>query len=312
MAKPSKEEAKTTAVATTTDVPTDLLAFLSDEEKAEMLALTGQTDNSRADRIPVLRINYTDTPEESGRTIPKGNFVYNQSSKTVDVEVTDEDGDTSTEPRMIDLGVDLGKTPKITILVSKQQYSYYNDDAKLRCNSQVFGGGETPVGTTLKHECRSGDCPRRKEGVDKKEKCTCQHVVVCLVDVDGEQKPALMYVKGASFMPFSDYLKAANTAASGKPFPLFLAPTKLKNSQEKQGSVTYFVTSFNLLVNEPYAPEVAKANYEQAKAANAQMNDYKAQAEQKNAVKQLVGKSAGSGAKNITNLTAGDDDISFD
>lgn len=311
MAKPSKEEAKTTAVATTTD-NVDLLAFLSDEEKAEMLSLTGQTDNMRADHIPSLKINYSDTPDESGRTIPKGNFVYNQSSKTVDVEVTDEDGDASTEPRMVNLGHDMGKTPKITVLVSKQQYAYYNDDAKLRCNSQVFGGGETPVGSTLKHACRSGDCPRRKEGVDKKEKCTCQHVVVCLVDVDGEQKPALMYVKGASFMPFNDYLKAANTAASGKPFPLFLAPTKLKNSQEKQGSVTYYVTSFSLLTKEPYATEVAKANYEQAKAATATMAEYKAQAEQNKASKQLVDKSAGSGAKNITNLTAGDDDIAFD
>lgn len=311
MAKPQAAKEETKAVATTND-NVDLLAFLSDEEKAEMLALTGQADSMRADRIPLIKVNYSDLAEESGRTIPKGNFVYNQSSKTVEVEVTDEDGDTSTEVRAIDLGVDLGKAPKITVLLSKQQYAYYHNDAKLRCNSQVFGAGETPAGSTLKHECRSGDCPRRKEGVDKKEKCSCQHVVICLVDVDGEQKPAMMYVKGKSFMPFSDYIKAANIANNGGPFPLFMAPTKLKNTQEKEGSVTYYVTGFTLLTAEKYSDEICRANYTQVKAASDQINSYKAQSEQKTAAKQLVDKSAGAGAKNITNLTAGDDDIAFD
>lgn len=307
----AKETTETKAVATT-DNNVDLLAFLSDEEKAEMLALTGQADSMRGDKIPQLKINYSDLAEESGRTIPKGNFVYAQSSKTVDVEVKDEDGDTSTEARAVDLGVDLGKSPKITMLLTKQQYSFFHTDAKLRCNSQVFGAGETPVGSTLKHECRSGDCPRRKESLDKKEKCTCQHVVICLVEVDGEQKPALMYIKGNSFMPFSDYVKAANVANNGKPFPLFMAPTKMKNTQEKEGSVTYYVTSFNLLTAEKYDDATCRANYEHVKAASAQIETYKAQAKQKTAAKQLVDKSAGAGAKNITNLTAGDDDIAFD
>lgn len=311
MAKPQKETAAETTVPATTTDNVDLLAYLSDEEKAEMLALTGQTDGQRADKITHLKISYADTPDEKGNTIPKGNFVYGQSSKTVEIEVTDEDGDTSTEVRMVDLGIDLGKSPKITILTSKQQYSYYNDDAKLRCNSQVFGAGETPVGSTLKHECRSGDCPRRKEGVDKKEKCTCQHVVVCLVDVEGEKKPALLYVKGASYMPFNEYLKAANTANNGKPFPLFMAPTKLKNSQEKQGSVTYFVTAFNLLTTEAYDQATCLENFKQAKAANAQIAEYKAQAEQKSAAKQIVDRSAGKGAIDVSKIPD-DDDIAFD
>ena len=311
MAKPQAAKEETKAVATT-DNNVDLLAFLSDEEKAEMLALTGQADSMRGDKIPQLKVNYSDLAEESGRTIPKGNFVYNQSSKTVDVEITDEDGDTSTEARAIDLGVDLGKSPKVTVLLTKQQYSFYHTDAKLRCNSQVFGADETPVGSSLKHECRSGDCPRRKDGVDRKEKCTCQHVVICLVEVDAEQKPALMYVKGKSFMPFSDYVKAANVANNGKPFPLFMAPTKMKNTQEKEGSVTYYVTAFNLLTSEKYDDATCRTNYDQVKAASAQIETYKAQGAQKSAAKHLVDKSAGSGAKNITNLTAGDDEIAFD
>jgi len=301
-----KDVAETKAVTTQAD-NADLLSFMTEEEKAEMLALTGQTDNQRADKIPSLKVNYCDTADEAGRVIPKGNFVYGQSSKTVDVEITDEDGDVTTEARMVDLGVDLGKAPKITILTAAQQYSYYNDDAKLRCNSQIFRAGETPVGSTLKHECRSGNCPRRKEGVDKKEKCTCQHVLMCLVDIDGEQKPALMYVKGASFMPFNDYLKQANSDK----FPLFCAPTKMKNAQEKQGSVTYFVTSFNLLTAERYSEEACKANFQMAKETNKAMQEYKAQIEQKNASKQLVSRSEGRNAVDVGMIT-NDDDIVFD
>lgn len=310
MAKPQVDKAeKAVAVVDTT---VDLMAFMSAEEQAEVYALTGQDASMQADRIPQLKVNYNTTEDESGRSIPKGNFVYNQSSKTVDVEVTDEDGDVSTEARAVDLGVDLGKSPKITVLMAKQQYSFFHTDAKLRCNSQVFGLGEAPVGSTLKHACRSGECPRRAAGIDRKEKCSCQYVVYCLVDVDGVAKPAIMYVKGKSFMPFSDYLKASTAATNGRPVALFVAPTKLKNTQEKEGSVTYYVTSFNWMLNEYFEPEVARENWEQAKLIEAHNKAYKAQIEQKNAAKQLVNRNEGRGAVDVGTLTHDDDNIVFD
>ena len=125
--------------------PTDFLALLSDEEKAEILALTGQNANLQGERVPLLKVNYCDVADKDGNTIKKGNFVYGQSSKTVEVEVTDEDGDVVTEDRMENLGIDLGRSTSITILAYRQQYAYYNEDANKRCSSQVFGVGEVPV-----------------------------------------------------------------------------------------------------------------------------------------------------------------------
>lgn len=307
----TKNEAKP-EVPTKTETP-DLLAPLSPEEMAEMLALTGQDTALRAEKLPQIKINYSDLKDESGRTIPKGNFVYGQSSATVEVEVADEDGELSNELRAVDLGVDLGKTPKITVLVAKQQYAYYNADPKQRCMSQVFGNGELPIGSNLKHNCRDkAACPRRKDGIVKDEKCSCQHVVICLVDISGEQKPAIMYIKGSSFMPFNDYLKAANIANNGKPMPVFMAPTKLKNSQEKDGSVTYYVTAFTLQTAEKYPDAVCLANFQQAKAANAQIESNKQQNVQKAAAKQLVSPTAGKGAIDVTKLPNDDDTICWD
>lgn len=307
MAKPAKETAVAEKAEEKAQVPatqTDLLAFMTDEEKAEMLTLTGQEANLRGEKIPTIKVNYSDTPDVNGNTIKKGNFVYGQSSKTVEVDVVDEDGDAAIEERMEDLGVDLGRIANITVLAYRQQYAFYSEDAKQRCNSQIFGTGETPVGSTLKHECRGGTCPRRKADVDKKEKCTCQYVVLCMVNVDGEEKPAMMYVKGSSFMPFSDYLKSAGQ------FPLPYASTKMKTKQEKQGSVTYFTVTFELDTANPYAPEIRERNKGLAKDAISGLETFKAQQSQKKASRQIVDKSAGAGAVDVTQVS--DDEIIFE
>lgn len=285
----------------TNDALADLMASLSPEERAELLALTGQDAAGGGTKLPTIKVNYCDVPDVNGNEIKKGNFVFDQSSKTVEMEVTDEDGDITTEDRMEDLGVDLGKSITVTALLYRQQYNYYNDDAKQRCSSQIFLRPEVPVGNTLKFECQGGKCPRRKDGLDKKEKCACQNLLYVLVDVNGEKKAAVMYVKGSSFFPFNDYIKAAG------PIPLFFAPTKLKNKMEKQGTVTYFVTSFELDTANPY-PALERKEYQtQAEAAKAMVEDFKKQQFQKTAQKQLVDKSAGEDAVPFME----DDDITF-
>lgn len=292
MAKVTKEttaeETKAVATQSNAELIAELLASMTPEEREEIAALTGQNANSSGDRIPVLKINYCDTPDTEGKEIKKGNFVYDQSSATVEVEVTDEDGDVTKEERMENLGTDLGKSIQVTALAYRQQYNYYNnDDNKLNCRSQVFGAGEVPVGSNLKHECRGGKCPRRKEGIDKKDKCSCQFIVYVLVKVGEETKPAMMYIKGASYFPFNDYLKAAG------PIPLYFAPTKMKTSVEKQGAVTYYPLTLTLDIPNAYPAIERDAYKEQMKGAVAQMDEHKKMAVQKSASKQIVDKSEG-------------------
>lgn len=299
-------EAQTeTQIAQVPAVPFDPLAARSPEERAEILALTGQ-DSVQRDRVPHLKVNYLDIADIHGNTIKKGNFVFNQSSKTVEIDVVYEDGETITEDRAENLGVDLGRSTSITVLAVRQQYAFYHEDANLKCSSQIFGNGEVPVGNKLGYDCRGGKCPRRQPDLDKKEKCTCSNVVMCLVDIENIPTPALLYVKGSSYMPFQEYLKSAGQ------FPLPYAPTKIKTKQEKNGSVTYFTVSFDLETQNVFPPEIRERNKQLAKDAISGMEDYKAQQKQKSATKQLVDKSEGQSAKLIAGNSKDDDDICFD
>lgn len=288
----------------------DLYAGFTDEEKAELLGVSGQANSLRGDKIPNLKVNYCDVPDREGRTIKKGNYVLGQNTSEIEVEVEGEDGP-ETELRIEDVGIDLGKAPRITVLFSGQQYSFYHDDPKKRCSSQlILDNSEVPIGNNLKKECRSktDPCPRRAEGVDAKEKCSCQHVVFNEVkDSEGNTHKSVMYLKGKSYMPFSDYLKAAGIN------PVYFFPTKLTNKMEKQGSVNYWVTTPELLVNEPYPELERKANFQTAKEAKQGALDFKAQQEMKSRQKQLGGRGAGSGVSQST-IIKNDDvvEIEFD
>lgn len=281
----------------------DLLSELSPEERAEVLALTGQ--DSQFSRVPTLKINYCDVADIHGNTIRKGNYVFNQSAATKEVTVV-EDGEEVTEERMEDLGVDLGRSPSITVLAYWQQYTFYSNDAKQRCASQLFRGAEVPVGFNLKHECRSGNCPRRGKDVGKDDKCSCQFVVHCLVDIDGKPERAVMYVKGVGFIPFQDYL---NTTGG---IPLPYTATKLRNKQEKQGSITYFVPSFELDKTSLYPPEQRATNKQLALETVTAVDTQKNAAEQKQAARQLVGPSEGQKAIDVTQIQDDAEDIVFD
>lgn len=264
---------KATEAAATSD---DLYAGYTEEEKAELLALTGQNANLKGEKTPILKVNYCDLEDVNGNSVKKGNFVFNQNSKEA------SDGD---DIKVENIGVDLGKATEITILAYRQQYAFYSDDASQRCSSQIFGNGETPVGNTLKYECRAKTCPRRAEGIDKKDRCVCQYVVMAKVKIGDEYKPAMMYVKGKSFIQFSEYLKKAGA------FPLFFAPTRLTNKMEKQGSVTYFVTNFELLTDSPFAQIEQRENVAAVKNAVKTLEDSK----KANQVKQ-IGATSGTAA----------------
>lgn len=297
MAKVIKSTDVEDATIASTPNTDDLFAGYSDEEKAELLALTGQAANLKGEKVPILKTNYSDLEDRDGNSIKKGSFVYNQNSK----EYTDGD-DIKAEY----IGVDLGKNPEVTILAYRQQYAYYSDDAKQRCSSQIFGQGEKPVGNNLKYECRAKTCPRRAEGIDRKEKCSCQYVVMGTAKVADETKPFMMYIKGKSFMPFGDYLKQAGAT------PLFFAPTRLANKMEKQGAVTYFVTSYELLTDRKYSQIECRDNMGMAKESIKGLEDFKKSQFQKSAASQIVDKSAGSKAITYQQDINEDDDICFD
>ena len=296
MAKVTKTDVEDATITTAPNTD-DLFAGYSAEEKAELLALTGQAANLKGEKVPILKTNYSDLEDRAGNSIKKGNFVYNQNSK----EYTDGD-DIKAEY----IGVDLGKSVEMTVLAYRQQYAYYNDDAKQRCSSQIFGQGEKPVGNNLKHVCNAKTCPRRADGIDRKDKCSCQYVVMGTVQVAEETKPVMMYIKGNSFMPFGDYLKRAART------PLFWAPTKLANKMEKQGAVTYFVTNYELLTDKMYAQIEQRDNMGKAKEAISGLEEFKSSQFQKSAASQIVDKSAGAKAITYQQDINEDDDICFD
>lgn len=299
MAKQKVEEAQVTNVPATVD---DLYAGFSQEELQELLGVSGQATTFSMDKTPILKVNYSDLEDKEGRSIKKGNFVLNQNSK----EIRKEDGDIYVE----DVGIDLGKSPKITILTFGTKYSFYSDDAKQRCSSQlIMDRGEKPIGNTLGHVCNGGTCPRRKEDVEKKEKCSCQYVVFCEVEVDGTKHKALMYLKGLSYMPFSEYLKDAGT------LPLFFFPTELTTKMDKQGSVTYYTIFPKLLKDQPFNQIERKENFDLAKQTKHAAETFKQQQltqGNKKGSALLAGPNEGLGATDVTDLPFDkDEDIKF-
>lgn len=298
--KTKVEEAQVADVPATLD---DLYAGFSPEEMAELLGVSGQASTFSMDKTPILKVNYADLEDKDGKSIKKGNFVLGQNSK----EIRKDDGDICIE----DVGIDLGKSPRITVLTFGMKYSYYNDDAKQRCSSQlIMERGEKPVGNTYGHVCNGGTCPRRKEGVDKKEKCSCQYVVFCEVDVEGTKHKALMYLKGLSYMPFSDYLKDAGT------MPLFFFPTELTTKMDKQGSVTYYTVFPKLVKDQPFGQIERKANFDTAKQTKQAAETFKqqqlTQGGNKKGAALLAGPDEGRGATNVNDLPFdNDEDIKF-
>lgn len=287
----------------------DLYAGFTAEELAEFFGVTGQAANVR-NSIPILKVNYCDIPDKAGNEIKKGNWVINQNSSEVEVEVVDEDGGKVIETRVEDIGVDLGKTIQVTVLTYGYRYSYFpkDKDKKKMCSSQlVFDRNkEKAVGSNYGFEC-GPKCPKRSKDGDQKDKCSCQWVIYVRVPMpDGSKLDAMLYAKGKSYMPFQDYVESAGT------IPLFFAPTKLTAKMEREGSVTYFVLGFELLKEKPYPLLEVKENGAKAKEHRDGAELYKQQQIQNKASRQaqIADKNEGRSATLIKDEEIGD--IAFD
>lgn len=322
MAKVTKDKetkVEDAAVVDTANTPMsfdELMASFSDAERSELTELSGQAANAGYDKIPILKINYNDLADVNGNKIETGRWVILQDTTKVEVEVVDEDGDKSTEIRVADVGVDLGKSPKITIYCFGSMYSFYDENDKdNNCRSQlVFDPNkEKHVGNNLPYECRSGKCPRRAKECAKDDKCGAQWVIFCNVTLpDGEKIDAILYAKGTSYIPFSDFIKELGT------MPIQFAPVKLSTKMEisAQGK-PYFVQGFKFMKDTPFARIECMANVDKAKdvKAGAQNNNakHKPALESKGSAgskpAQIVDKTSGSGAIDVSTIE--DDDITF-
>lgn len=307
----TKKDAATQAA----DVPAtmeDILSFLSPEEMAEVLAVTGQAANLR-ESVPVIKVNYCTLTDKNGRTIKEGNYVIKQNSSVIDYETVDEDGEKVIEKRVEDIGIDLGKSPKVTIFCFGTKYSFFPSSESTDkgnehiCQSQlVFDSRvEKHEGSKLGFRCQGGGCPRRNKEAKKADKCSAQWVLFCEVTVDEEKIKAIMYVKGSSYIPFSDYIKSLGV------LPVFCAPTKLSTKQEisEQGK-PYYVQGFTFFKDKLFTQLEVKSNLQTAKETKAAAEDFKKTQASRKPAAQIAAKGEGQSAKLIENFSE-DDEIVF-
>lgn len=261
MAKVTKQE-ETKAVAAI-EPEIDLYEGFSDEERAKLLGLTGQAANAGFDKTPILKTNRfpMDIQDPEAPQVRMGNFVLGQ--------VTKKEGDNDV---IVEIGTDLGANPDITVLKVGTKFNYMPKDRKKWCQSQlVLDVGERPRGDRLGYDCKDKSCPQRQESCKKDDKCSCQFVVFCEVTVAEEKIDALMYFKGESFIPFSEYLQSA-----GK-YPSFFFPTKLNTERKTNGTNVYWVISPELQKDRPYAPEERVRLFKKVEKIDAQARDFEAQ-----------------------------------
>lgn len=266
MAKAAAVEKQVPAVQTE---EIDLFAGFSEEDKARMLGLTGQSAQGGGMKTPILKVNQisSDTqdsvPEE--RRVKMGNFVLDQRTKGKDIE---------------DIGEDFGAAPEITVLKYGTKFSFFPDlkknpnGKKDICQSNiVFDRGEQYFGDNLGFNCMSktDQCPRRKDGVAKDDKCKCQNVV--FAEIGPEHKNCLIYLKGESFMPFTKYVEEANKSG----LPLFFFPTKLTTEKKVEGSNTYWVITPELQTDKPYSPEEKMRLFKKAEEIDQQARAFEQQ-----------------------------------
>ena len=220
-------------------VEEDLYAGFTDEERAELLGLTGQAANLSFDRMPTLKINQISSDVQDsvleGERVKMGNFVLNQITKKVGDDVTIEQ-----------IGEDFGPSPEITILKVAKQYFFWGGSTDKMCMSQLLlEPGERPVGSRYGFDCADKSCPKRNL---EKDGCKCQ--IQAYSEVGPEHKQAMYTAKGNSFIPFDTFLKKA--AEEKK--PLFFYPTKLTTVKKTQGTNTYWVIT-PVMQEATYAPE---------------------------------------------------------
>lgn len=261
-----------TAQPTEQELYEQMMANLSPEERAALDKITGQDRLKGGKKTPVVRISYkeTDDTDANGKSVKKGNFVLGQKTSYTKegVEVIEE------------IGTDLGSELDVTILAFGTQYSFYSTQKGQSCSSQVIRErNEKPIGSTLKRVCSDGTCPRRQEGLDKKDKCTNQYVLFLKLPAgtkmpDGTDCPvAMFYVKGSSYMACKDYLSGkGETSLRG--VNSLMCRTLLSSVKQKQGSVVYFDVAFK---RGPMDPIGFKENFQLASEVTKELDEFKEQ-----------------------------------
>lgn len=251
---------------TETDAYKAMLDLLTDEERENLARLTGQGGGGGGTKTPVVKINYKERADASGKKVAKGNFVLGQSNKIVDGKKILEHA-----------GTDLGNSLDCVILKTGTQFSFWHDDPKKRCSSQIITEyGEIPVGFNLKCRCNDKSCERRKDGTPKADRCVNQYVVYLRLPAgtrlpDGTDCPiAIMYIKGTSYKPFQDYL---NDTLKG--IPSIAVITKFSTEESEQGSTIFF--TLNMEKGDMVPTAVFKENFQLVTGVNTQLLEYKAE-----------------------------------
>lgn len=252
----------------TTAAYEEMLALLSPEERENLAKLTGQDNQGGGTKTPVVKINFNRS-DTAGKKVAKGNFVVGQKSGMVDGK-----------PVTTEIGTDLGDTLNMVILKVGTQYSYFSNDPKKRCSSQIIcERGEVPMGNNLKNVCNDKSCPRRKEGIDKAEKCPSQYIAYIRLPA-GTKLPdgsdaliAMMYLKGTQYMPFKEYL---DTELKGIPS---IAVITTVTATEEGNAVPYWQMHFAKGAPVPVA--VFKENFEMVSGINKSLIEYKSEQQKK-------------------------------
>jgi len=254
---------------TETDAYQELLDLLTDEEKENLARLTGQ-GNGGGTKTPIVKINYKERADLSGNKVPKGNFVLGQSSKTVDGKKVLEHA-----------GTDLGEKLNCVILKVGTQYSFWSEDPKKRCSSQIIcERGEVPTGYNYKSVCNDKSCARRKDGLEKGDRCINQHVVYLRLPAgtklpDGTDCPiAMFYVKGTSYKAFQDYI---NEGLKG--IPTIAVTTKFSTEEDEQGATVFYRLKSDK--GEPVPAAVFKENFQLVTGVNKQLLEFKNEQQKK-------------------------------
>lgn len=293
------------AKANTTDTANaafeEMLALLSPEERETLAKLTGQDQGGSGTRTPVVKINYREKTAQDGTKIAKGNFCVGQKNGTVDGKTV-----------LLTAGTDLGTVLEAVILKKGQQFSFWNEDAKKRCSSQVIcERNEVPVGYNLKSVCNDRSCARRKEGVDKADRCVSQYVVYLRMPA-GTKLPdgtdcliAMFYIKGTSYMPFQGYMDTEL-----KSIPSIAVTTKFSTTEEEQGSTLFYVLGFEK--GQPVPISVFKENFQLVGGINKQIIEYKGeQAKKMLEGTKAEGKSATEGTQRGVTVVNEDDQLAW-
>lgn len=208
------------------------LATSSADEMAALQAMAAKTNKGMGqggNSLPVLKINY----DEDATLVKRGEWVVGQKK--------DESGTITDEGHKV-----LGFIP----LAVRDRYSLFNNkDRSKNCSSPLFDRDtddmDLVVGNNYGYPCGPG-CPKRAIGIDNR--CSAQKVAIGIAIAEsGEKVECIAYMKGATYMPWVDYLASATvhrSEAGSMNVPAYSFVCMLGSKAEKNDGTRYFVGTF--------------------------------------------------------------------